>query len=51
MIESGRWSVTPGRGAGVVPRGRAKTFGPILADLGHAGVPPSIVPAHNVVVR
>lgn len=29
----------------------AKTFGPILADLGHADVQPTIIPAHNVVVR
>ncbi|WP_282697719.1 hypothetical protein [Streptomyces sp. CC208A] len=29
----------------------AKTFGPILADLGHADAQPSITPAHNVVVR
>ncbi|WP_369142102.1 hypothetical protein [Streptomyces sp. R44] len=29
----------------------AKTFGPILADLGHADIQPSIIPAHNVVVR
>ncbi|MFF5707589.1 hypothetical protein [Streptomyces sp. NPDC012756] len=29
----------------------AKTFGPILADLGHADARPTIIPAHNVVVR
>ncbi|MDX2560285.1 hypothetical protein ACIO8G_32435 [Streptomyces sp. NPDC087219] len=29
----------------------AKTFGPILADLGHADLQPTIIPAHNVVVR
>ncbi|MFE9043580.1 hypothetical protein ACFYOG_22080 [Streptomyces sp. NPDC007818] len=29
----------------------ARTFGPILADLGHADVQPTIFPAHNVVVR
>ncbi|MGW7451830.1 hypothetical protein [Streptomyces sp. NPDC054787] len=29
----------------------AKAFGPILADLGHADVQPSIITAHNVVVR
>ncbi|MFF2306881.1 hypothetical protein ACFVVP_30805 [Streptomyces sp. NPDC058128] len=29
----------------------AKTFGPILADLGHADIQPTIIPAHNVVVR
>ncbi|MFF9145924.1 hypothetical protein ACF1BN_13795 [Streptomyces sp. NPDC014861] len=29
----------------------ARTFGPILADLGHAEVRPTIFPAHNVVVR
>ncbi|SED16828.1 hypothetical protein [Streptomyces sp. TLI_105] len=29
----------------------AKTFGPILADLGHADLRPTIIPAHNVVVR
>lgn len=29
----------------------AKLFGPILADLGHADVRPTIIPAHNVVVR
>ncbi|MEU3607309.1 hypothetical protein AB0E83_17985 [Streptomyces sp. NPDC035033] len=29
----------------------AETFGPILADLGHADARPSIIPAHNVVVR
>ncbi|MEV4947480.1 hypothetical protein [Streptomyces sp. NPDC053755] len=29
----------------------AKAFGPILADLGHADVQPTIIPAHNVVVR
>ncbi|MFE2557930.1 hypothetical protein ACFXGT_18295 [Streptomyces sp. NPDC059352] len=29
----------------------AKTFGPILADLGHADVQPTIIPAHNVVVQ
>ncbi|MEU7011290.1 hypothetical protein [Streptomyces sp. NPDC046332] len=29
----------------------AKTFGPILADLGHTDVHPTIIPAHNVVVR
>ncbi|MEU9864185.1 hypothetical protein AB0D99_25250 [Streptomyces sp. NPDC047971] len=29
----------------------AKLFGPILADLGHADLRPTIIPAHNVVVR
>ncbi|WP_435969561.1 hypothetical protein [Streptomyces sp. Qhu_M48] len=29
----------------------AKTFGPILAALGHADLQPTIIPAHNVVVR
>ncbi|MFF8381323.1 hypothetical protein ACF07V_35005 [Streptomyces sp. NPDC015661] len=29
----------------------AKTFGPILADLGHVDVQPVIIPAYNVVVR
>ncbi|MER5207543.1 hypothetical protein [Streptomyces sp. NPDC002825] len=29
----------------------AKTFGPILADLGFADVQPVIIPAYNVVVR
>ncbi|MFB7935756.1 hypothetical protein ACFWIN_11975 [Streptomyces sp. NPDC127049] len=29
----------------------ARTFGPILEDLGHADVRPTIFPAHNVVVR
>ncbi|MEU3401103.1 hypothetical protein [Streptomyces filamentosus] len=29
----------------------AKTFGPILADLGQADVRPTVVPAHHVVVR
>ncbi|MFB7372346.1 hypothetical protein ACFC0D_21160 [Streptomyces sp. NPDC056222] len=29
----------------------AQTFGPILADLGHTDVQPTIIPAHNVVVR
>ncbi|MFE7602327.1 hypothetical protein [Streptomyces sp. NPDC057494] len=29
----------------------AKTFGPILADLGHADVQPTILPAHKVVVH
>ncbi|MFE7511548.1 antibiotic biosynthesis monooxygenase family protein [Streptomyces sp. NPDC057540] len=29
----------------------AKTFGPILADLGHADVRPTIFPAHNFVVH
>ncbi|MCX2182725.1 hypothetical protein KV205_19670 [Streptomyces sp. SKN60] len=29
----------------------AKTFGPVLADLGHADLRPTIIPAHNVVVR
>ncbi|MEU6624404.1 hypothetical protein ABZ926_26995 [Streptomyces litmocidini] len=29
----------------------AKTFGPILAALGHADLRPTIIPAHNVVVR
>ncbi|WP_406060650.1 hypothetical protein OG462_24250 [Streptomyces sp. NBC_01077] len=29
----------------------ARTFGPVLADLGHADVQPTIIPAHNVVVR
>ncbi|MER7952468.1 hypothetical protein ABTY59_34265 [Streptomyces sp. NPDC096079] len=28
----------------------AKTFGPILAELGHGDVQPSITPAYNVVV-
>ncbi|GGR53960.1 hypothetical protein [Streptomyces roseolus] len=28
----------------------AKAFGPILAELGHADVRPTIVPAHNFVV-
>ncbi|MFJ7985096.1 hypothetical protein [Streptomyces sp. NPDC096351] len=29
----------------------AQTFGPVLADLGHTDVRPTIHPAHNVVVR
>ncbi|MFI8828748.1 hypothetical protein [Streptomyces sp. NPDC053431] len=29
----------------------AETFGPVLADLGHSDVQPTIIPAHNVVVR
>ncbi|MEU6169546.1 hypothetical protein [Streptomyces tanashiensis] len=29
----------------------AKTFGPILEELGQADVQPTIIPAHNVVVR
>lgn len=29
----------------------AKAFGPVLADLGHADMRPTIIPAHNVVVR
>ncbi|WP_306326289.1 hypothetical protein [Streptomyces venezuelae] len=29
----------------------ARTFGPILADLGFADLEPTIIPAHNVVVR
>ncbi|MFJ7067789.1 hypothetical protein [Streptomyces sp. NPDC101115] len=29
----------------------AKAFGPVLADLGHADVQPTIIPAHNVVIR
>lgn len=29
----------------------AKAFGPVLADLGHADLRPTIIPAHNVVVR
>ncbi|MET9721709.1 hypothetical protein [Streptomyces zaomyceticus] len=29
----------------------AKLFGPILADLGHADLQPTIIPAHNFVVR
>ncbi|MFF0425911.1 MULTISPECIES: hypothetical protein [unclassified Streptomyces] len=28
----------------------AKTFGPVLADLGFADLQPTIIPAHNVVV-
>ncbi len=28
----------------------AKTFGPVLADLGYADARPTITPAHNVVV-
>ncbi|MEU8621239.1 hypothetical protein [Streptomyces sp. NPDC048623] len=29
----------------------AKTFAPLLAALGHADLQPTIIPAHNVVVR
>ncbi|MCQ8771734.1 antibiotic biosynthesis monooxygenase family protein [Streptomyces telluris] len=49
-LEGGGWRVTDVWESTEALEAWAKTLGPVLADLGHADLQPSITPAHNVVI-